>query len=104
MDSAALVEALLVRGKIGGVGLDVYEEESGIFYEDRSNDIMTDPVLARLMTFPNVIITSHQGYFTEEAMRAIAEVTLENARALEENRADSHPNRVLPAVSCKCPE
>ncbi len=79
IDTKALLKALKEPGKIGGVGLDVYEEEDGIFYEDRSNDIMEDDMLARLMTFPNVLVTSHQGYFTTEAMQAIAIVTLENA-------------------------
>lgn len=73
----------LVSGKFGGVGLDVYDEEEGIFYEDRSTDIVEDEVLARLMTFPNVLITSHMGFFTKEAMEAIAVQTLENAYALE---------------------
>ncbi len=81
-----LLEALLVPGKIGGVGLDVYEEEEELFYEDRSNEIMTDDMMARLVTFPNVLVTSHQGYFTKEAMEAIANVTMENAKALEEGR------------------
>lgn len=80
-----LLEALRVPGRIGGVGLDVYEEEDEVFYEDKSNEIMTDEVLARLVTFPNVLITSHQGYFTREAMEAIATVTMENARALFNN-------------------
>ena len=79
IDTRALLEALKEPGKIGGVGLDVYEEEDGIFYEDRSNDIIEDDNMARLMTFPNVVVTSHQGYFTTEAMQAIALVTLENA-------------------------
>ncbi len=79
IDTKALLKALKDPGKIGGVGLDVYEEEDGIFYEDRSNEIMEDDMLARLMTFPNVLVTSHQGYFTMEAMQAIAIVTLENA-------------------------
>lgn len=79
IDTKSLLDALREPGRIGGVGLDVYEEEDGIFYEDRSNDIMEDDMLARLMTFPNVLITSHQGYFTSEAMQAIALVTLENA-------------------------
>lgn len=65
-----LIEALLVPGKIGGVGLDVYEEEDNIFYEDRSFEVMQDNVLARLMSFYNVLVTSHQGYFTREAMEA----------------------------------
>lgn len=77
-----LIDAMLER-KFGGVGLDVYEEEEGVFYEDRSNEIITDDNLARLMTFPNVLVTSHMGFFTKEAMQAIAHTTLENAYALE---------------------
>lgn len=79
----ALLEALLKPGRIGGVGLDVYEEEGDVFYEDRSNEIMLDNNLARLMTFPNVVVTSHQGYFTTEAMQAIAIETLENIFAFD---------------------
>ncbi|MCM1427468.1 MAG: 2-hydroxyacid dehydrogenase [Eubacterium sp.] len=82
IDTDALIDGL-VEGKFGGVGLDVYEEEEGIFYEDKSNEIMQDENLARLMTFPNVLITSHMGFFTKEAMQAIAKETLENAYALE---------------------
>ena len=82
IDTDALIDGL-VAGRFGGVGLDVYEEEEGIFYEDRSGEIMRDENLARLMTFPNVLITSHMGFFTREAMQAIAEVTLENAYAVE---------------------
>lgn len=82
IDTEALIEAMLER-KFGGVGLDVYEEEEGVFYEDRSNDIIADDNLARLMTFPNVLVTSHMGFFTKEAMQAIALTTLENAYALE---------------------
>lgn len=79
-----LIEGLLA-GKFGGVGLDVYEEEEGIFYEDRSSDIIADDNLVRLTTFPNVLITSHMGFFTREAMQAIAIETLENAYAIENN-------------------
>lgn len=82
IDTEALIEGML-EGKFGGVGLDVYEEEEGVFYEDRSGDIITDDNLARLMTFPNVLVTSHMGFFTREAMRSIAKTTLENAYALE---------------------
>ena len=82
VDTEALVEALK-EGKFAGVGLDVYEEEDGIFFEDRSADIMQDDELARLMTFPNVLVTSHMGFFTAEAMRAIALETLGNVYALE---------------------
>ena len=84
VDSQALIEALKQNETFLGVALDVYEEEDGIFYEDCSDDIVRDDVLARLMSFPNVLITSHQGYFTKEAMKAIALVTLENAKMLEE--------------------
>ena len=82
IDTEALIDGML-EGKFGGVGLDVYEEEEGVFYEDRSNEIITDDHLARLMTFPNVLVTSHMGFFTREAMQAIALTTLENAYALE---------------------
>lgn len=82
IETEAVIEGLR-EGKFGGVGLDVYEEEEGVFFEDRSNDIMTDDNLARLMTFPNVLVTSHMGFFTQEAMQAIAIETMENAYALE---------------------
>jgi len=82
IDTDALISGLLEK-KFAGVGLDVYEEEEGVFYEDRSNEIMKDENLVRLASFPNVIITSHMGFFTKEATQAIAQVTLENAYALE---------------------
>lgn len=82
INTDALIEGLLQK-KFGGVGLDVYEEEEGIFYEDRSGEIIQDENLVRLVTFPNVLITSHMGFFTTEAMQAIAIETLENAYALE---------------------
>lgn len=77
-----LIEGLLKK-KFAGVGLDVYDDEGGVFYEDCSNDIIEDENLARLATFPNVLITSHMGFFTKEAVKAIAEVTLKNADALQ---------------------
>ena len=64
--------------KFFAVGLDVYEEEEGYFYEDQSDKIIDDDVLARLLSFNNVIVTSHQGFFTREAMHNIAETTLQN--------------------------
>lgn len=82
IDTDSLIEGLLQK-KFGGVGLDVYEEEEGIFYEDCSGEIIEDEKLARLTTFPNVLITSHMGFFTNEAMEAIARVTMENAYALD---------------------
>lgn len=72
-----LIEGLL-SGQVGYAGLDVYEEEGAYFYEDYSNTILTDDVLARLLSFNNVIITSHQAFFTKEAMSNIAHTTLDN--------------------------
>ncbi|NYI04297.1 2-hydroxyacid dehydrogenase [Allostreptomyces psammosilenae] len=77
IDAEALVETLR-RGRLDGVGLDVYEEETGVFYFDRSLEVMTDDVLARLMTFRNVLVTSHQAYFTVDAVRQIVEATVRN--------------------------
>src|SRR5262245_31437139 len=74
------VIAALKTGKLGGVALDVYEEEEGLFGRDHSSDIIADDVFARLLTFPNVLITGHQAYFTEPALRAIAETTVDNVR------------------------
>jgi D-lactate dehydrogenase len=68
----------LKAGKIGSAGLDVYEEESEFFFEDLSNRILSDDILARLLSFNNVIITSHQGFFTREALNNIAGTTMEN--------------------------
>ena len=82
IDTDALIDGLLHK-KFGGVGLDVYEEEEGIFYEDRSGEIIQDQNLTRLVSVPNVLGTSHMGFFTTEAMQAIAIETLENAYALE---------------------
>ncbi len=82
VDTAALIEAVKNR-KIGAVGLDVYEEEDDYFFEDRSNDILADEALVRLMSFPNVLVTSHQAFFTREAMQAIARTTLDNLQRFE---------------------
>ena len=79
IDSKALIEGLKT-GKVGFAGLDVYEEESDYFFEDFSSKVITDDVLARLLSFNNVVITSHQGFFTREALQNIAATTLENVR------------------------
>jgi D-lactate dehydrogenase len=77
VDTAAVIDALK-SGKLGALALDVYEEEEGIFYEDLSAGILPDDQLARLLTFPNVLVTSHQAFFTREALTAIAATTLGN--------------------------
>ena len=77
IDSKALLDALLER-RVGGAALDVYEEEADFFFEDHSEKGITDATLALLSTMPNVLITSHQAFFTEEALSNIAKVTLQN--------------------------
>lgn len=85
IDTHALVNALK-RRKIGGAALDVYEEESRYFFTDWSVDVIRDDVLARLLTFPNVIITSHQAFLTSDALSAIARTTLQNIKDFEDGR------------------
>lgn len=82
IDSRALIAALKT-GHVGAAGLDVYEEEEGVFFENLSDQVLQDDVLARLLTFPNVLVTSHQGFFTREAIAAIASTTLANITAFE---------------------
>lgn len=82
IDTTALIAALKSR-HIGGVALDVYEEEAGIFFQDLSGQVLLDDELSRLLTFPNVLITSHQAFLTHEALSEIARVTTENIIALE---------------------
>jgi D-lactate dehydrogenase len=86
LDASAAIEALK-SGHVGSLGLDVYEEESDIFFEDLSNRVLHDDVLARLLTFPNVLITSHQGFFTHEALSAIAAITVRSLTAFERGDA-----------------
>jgi D-lactate dehydrogenase len=80
VDTGALIDALK-QGRIAGVALDVYEEEEGIFFEDLSGKILEDDELARLLTFPNVLITAHQAFLTREALADIAGTTLANLTA-----------------------
>jgi D-lactate dehydrogenase len=77
VDTPALIEALK-SGQLGYLGLDVYEEEAQLFFEDRSDLPLQDDVLARLLTFPNVVVTAHQAFLTKEALGAIAQTTLDN--------------------------
>lgn len=84
IDTAALLNAIK-EGHVRGAGLDVYEEESELFFEDFSNTIVQDDVLARLISLPNVILTSHQAFLTDEALEKIAHTTLENLRCYFDN-------------------
>jgi D-lactate dehydrogenase len=85
IDTAALIEGLKSR-KIGAVALDVYEQEADLFFEDLSSEIVSDDQFQRLLTFPNVLVTGHQAFLTEEALTAIAETTLASISAAEAGR------------------
>jgi D-lactate dehydrogenase len=93
VDATALIEALK-SGHLGGVALDVYEEEEGIFFEDLSGQVLQDDELSRLLGFPNVLITAHQAFLTQEALNEIARVTTENLHQLD-NGQDFLPSTQL---------
>lgn len=85
VDTAAVIDGLK-SGRIGSLALDVYEEEAELFSQDRSSEVITDDIFARLLTFPNVLITAHQAFLTHEALAAIAETTLANLSDLQAGR------------------
>jgi len=89
VDTPAVIDALK-SGQVGYLGLDVYEEEAALFFEDHSHQLIQDDVFTRLLTFPNVVITGHQAFFTREALHSIAETTLENVTAFETGRGTLH--------------
>jgi D-lactate dehydrogenase len=89
IDTAAVIGALK-RGKIGHLGLDVYEEEADLFFEDLSDRVVHDDVWSRLVTFPNVLITGHQAFFTVEALENIAATTIGNLSAFERGQGHLH--------------
>ncbi len=86
IDTKAVVNGLK-SGKIGSLGIDVYEQEENLFFRDLSDTIIEDDVISRLSSFPNVLITAHQGFFTHEALAQIAETTLSNLKAFQNNEA-----------------
>ncbi len=90
VDTRAVIRGLK-SGQIGALGLDVYEEEADLFFEDMSQSFIPDDVFARLLTFPNVLITGHQGFFTREALRAIAETTMANITEFQSTGVPLHP-------------
>jgi len=93
VDTRAVIDGLK-SGRIGRLGLDVYEEEGDLFFEDLSEQVLQDDVFARLLTFPNVLVTAHQAFFTIEAMTAIAETTIANISAFA---ATGRPEHEVPA-------
>lgn len=94
IDTSAVIDAVK-DGRIGRLGLDVYENEAELFFEDRSDQVLQDDVFSRLLTLPNVLVTGHQAFFTREALANIAETTLENLTAAQ--RGGDVPNRVIAA-------
>ncbi|MGL4593300.1 MAG: 2-hydroxyacid dehydrogenase [Thermoguttaceae bacterium] len=91
IDTEATINGLK-KGKIGGLAIDVYEEEAEFFFEDFSNRIILDDLLARILLFPNVLVTGHQAFFSREAMQAISEYTIENISAVE--RGETPPGLI----------
>ena len=91
IDSKAIIDGLKSK-KIGYLGLDVYEQEEDLFFEDLSNEVIQDDLFQRLLTFPNVIVTGHQAFFTENALENIAQITLSNIKNFEEGKPC--PNRI----------
>lgn len=89
VDTDALIR-VIERGEIAGVGLDVYEEEEGKFFRDLSDRPMNDETLARLVSFPNVLVTGHQAFFTENAVGTICETTIQNLTDSEEGRTNAN--------------
>ena len=90
IDTPAVIDGLK-SGRIGHLGIDVYEEEADLFFEDRSDLVIADDVFSRLLTFPNVVVTGHQGFFTREALRQIAETTMCNLALVERGEPGAHP-------------
>ena len=88
------VIAALKHGQLGYLGLDVYEQEGKLFFQDYSEDVIQDEMILRLISFPNVLITSHQGFFTQEAMEQIATTTFTNIDAFVA-KADLHNQVVI---------
>lgn len=94
VDTRALI-AGLKSGKIGSAGLDVYEEEAGVFFQDLSGQVLSDDVLARLLTFNNVVITSHQAFLTREALSNIADTTLDNIGEFEQGKRSAELTNIV---------
>lgn len=98
IDTKALIKALK-SGHLGSAGLDVYEEEEGIFFHDLSGQVISDDVFARLLTFPNVIVTGHQGFFTREALHDIATATMQNLGDFAAGRINANTLTTGPLVT-----
>ena len=93
VDTKAVIESLKT-GKVGYFGMDVYEEEEGLFFEDHSDEILQDDVIARLMTFSNVLITSHQAFLTDTALTNIADTTIHNLDSFEKGTVSGNEVKI----------
>ena len=90
----------LKSGQLGSLAIDVYEEEAEMFFHDRSETVLKDDVFTRLLTFPNVLITGHQGFFTHEALTQIAATTVSSIEAMANNEELEHAVSTQPTVVC----
>lgn len=90
IDTRAVIDALK-SGALGSLGIDVYEEEANLFFRDLSAEVIHDDVFARLLTFPNVLVTGHQGFFTADALQAIADTTMANLDSFQDEGRPAHP-------------
>jgi len=94
IDTKAVIDGLKTK-HIGYLGIDVYEQEEKLFFRDLSHTIIEDDTIQRLMSFPNVLVTAHQAFFTEEALEQIATSTLTSLSHFENNEEFENPNAVL---------
>jgi D-lactate dehydrogenase len=94
IDTPAVIAGLKC-GRIGYLGIDVYEQEEQLFFHDRSGDIIEDDTIQRLMSFPNVLVTAHQAFFTQEALNQIAETTLYHLSQLEKGVSQNLPGLLV---------
>ena len=94
VDAAALVESLK-SGQVGALGMDVYEQEESLFFRDRSNEVLQDDVFSRLLTFPNVMVTGHQAFFTRESLDEIARITLDSMQRFINDKPIPEDRRVV---------
>lgn len=94
IDTKAIIEALKTR-QVGYLGIDVYEQEDKLFFRDLSSNIIDDDTIQRLMSFPNVLVTAHQAFFTEDALNEIASTTLRNVHELLNGIPISNPRALI---------
>jgi D-lactate dehydrogenase len=100
IDTQAAIDGLK-SGAIGYLGIDVYEQEADLFFEDLSNEVIQDDTFQRLLTFPNVIVTGHQAFFTSQALANIADTTLSNITEFEQGKNCVNEVKIENAIATK---